>query len=199
MRLVEEAAAYPGDSEVEAKFALVLLYSREKEFSQAQRVLSELKQRYPRNRLVWLESASTWLRDERARMAERDLRLGFAKLLEDDRTRMFGEDEMWLLKRGTARVEFAKLTDARSDLEAARTGGTTEWVQGRASVELGKIADIEGDRSLARSEYDRGRRLCDRAHDRRCVSLAKNLKKHGYSGSRYGDSTPVPAAEKQGP
>ena len=109
MRLVEEAAAYPGDSEVEAKFALVLLYSREKEFSQAQRVLSELKQRYPRNRLVWLESASTWLRDERARMAERDLRLGFAKLLEDDRTRMFGEDEMWAAQArdGPGRVRLA--------------------------------------------------------------------------------------------
>ena len=73
MRLVEEAAAYPGDSEAEAKFALVLLYNREKEFDRAQRVLTELKQRYPRNRLVWLESASTWLRDERAAMAERDL------------------------------------------------------------------------------------------------------------------------------
>ena len=30
MRFVEEAAAYPGDSEAEAKFALVLLYNREK-------------------------------------------------------------------------------------------------------------------------------------------------------------------------
>jgi hypothetical protein len=30
MRLVEEAKAYPGDSEAEAKFALVLLYNREK-------------------------------------------------------------------------------------------------------------------------------------------------------------------------
>ena len=183
MRLVEEAAAYPGDSEAEAKFALVLLYNREKEFGHAQRVLRDLKRRYPRNRLVWLESASTWLRDERAQMAERDLRFGFAKLMEDDRTRMVGEDEMWLLKRGTVRVELEQLDDARSDLEAARTETAAGWVQGRASVELGKIADLEGDRSLARSEYDRGRKLCDRANDRRCVSLAKFLKKYGYSAN----------------
>ena len=181
MRLVEEAAAYPGDCEAEAKFALVLLYNLEKEFDRAQRVLTELKQRYPRNWLVWLESASTWLRDERARMAEHDLTLGFAKLASDDRPRMFGEDKVWLLKRGTARVDLSKLDDARADLEAARTGPTTEWVQGRATLELGKLADLKGDRSLARSEYDRDRKLCDRANDRRCVSLAKSLKKYGYS------------------
>ena len=131
--------------------------------------------------LVWLESASTWLRDERARMAERDLTLGLAKLASDDRPRMFGEDKVWLLKRGTARIDLSKLDDARADLEAARTGPTTEWVQGHATLELGKLADLEGDRSLARSEYDRGRKLCDRANDRRCVSLAKSLKKYGYS------------------
>ncbi len=87
---------------------------------------------------------------------------------------------MWLLKRGTARVDLSKLDDARADLEAARTGPTTGWVQGRASLELGKIADLEGDRPLARSEYDRGRKLCDRANDR---SLAKSLKKYGYSAN----------------
>ena len=183
MRLVEEAAAYPGDSEAEAKFALVLLYNREKEFDRAQRVLTELKRRYPRNRLVWLEAASTWLRDERAGMAERDLALGFAKLVNDDRPRMFGENEVWLLKRGTARLDLSKLDAARADLEAARTGPATGWVQGRATVELGKIADLEGDRVRARSEYDRGRKLCERAHDRRCVSLAKSLKKYGYSAN----------------
>ena len=183
LRLIEEAAAYPGDSESEAKFALVLLYNREKEFDRAQRVLTELKQRYPRNRLVWLESASTWLRDERARMAEHDLNLGFSKLVNDDRPRMFGENEVWLLKRGTARVDLAKLNDARADLEAALIGPTTGWVQGRAALELGKIADLEGDRALARSEYDKGRKLCDRANDRRCVSLAKTLKKYGYSAN----------------
>ena len=71
----------------------------------------------------------TSLGDGRAMMAERDLQLGFAKLLDDDRTRMFGEDEVWLLKRGTARVELERLDDARLDLEAAQTDTMTGWVQ----------------------------------------------------------------------
>ena len=180
LRLVEEAAAYPGDTQAEAKFALVLFYNREKEFDKAQRVLSELKAEYPRNRLVWLESASTWLRDEDARMAQQDLAAGFAKLAADERPRMFGEDGVWLLKRGATHVELRRIDNARADLEAARSETAIGWVQGRASVELGKIADLEGDRERARREYDRGRKLCDRANDRRCVSVAKTLKKQGY-------------------
>lgn len=180
VRMVEEAAAYPGDTQAEAKFALVLLYNREKEFDKAQGILSELKVDYPRNRLVWLESASTWLRDEDARMAQRELAAGFAKLAADERPRMFGEDGVWFLKRGATNVELRRIDSARTDLEAARSGSTVGWVQGRASVELGKIADLEGDRERARREYDRGRKLCDRVNDRRCVSVAKALKKQGY-------------------
>ena len=180
LRLIEEAAAYPGETEAEAKFALVLLYNREKRFDRAQRVLYELKRRYPRNRLVWLESASTWLRDDRARMAERDLALGFSKLASDDRTRMLGEDEIWRLKRGTARVSLRRLDEAWPDLEAARAGSDKAWVQGRAHVEFGKIADLQGDRELARQEYDRGRKLCREANDRGCARVAETLKEHGY-------------------
>ena len=181
IRLVEEAAAYPGDTQAEAKFALVLLYNREKEFGRALAVLSDLKHRYPRNRLVWLESASTWLRDERVQLAERELAHVFSKLSDDRRTRMLDEESMWLLKRGTVHVELGRLSDARSDLEAARTKLSPGWVRGRASVELGKVADLEGDRGRAGDEYDRGRKLCDRTNDKRCASPAKSLMKHGYS------------------
>ena len=100
LQLIEEAAAYPGETQAEARIALVVLYNREREFGAAQRVLNDLRRRYPRNRLFWLESASTWLRDERAPMAERALREGFSMLSRDDRERMFGEDEIWHLKTG---------------------------------------------------------------------------------------------------
>ena len=98
LRLIEEAAEYPGETQTEAKVALVLLYNREHDFDEAQHVLNDLKLRYPRNRLWWLESASTWLRDERAWMAERALLEGFSKLATDDRTRMPGEEAVWKLK-----------------------------------------------------------------------------------------------------
>ena len=180
VELIEAAAAYPGETEAEAKFALVLLYNREKQYDKAQRVLYDLKRRYPRNRLVWLEAGSTWLRDDQAHMAERDLALGFNKLQTDERTRMQGEDEMWMLKRGTARVSLRRLDEARQDLAVVRVNSDNAWVQGRAHVELGKIADLEGQRDLARQEYDRGRKLCKKANDRRCARTAETLKKRGY-------------------
>ena len=180
VQLIEAAAAYPGETEAEAKFALVLLYNREKQFNKAQRVLYDLKRRYPRNRLVWLEAGSTWLRDDRAHMADRDLALGFRKLQTDKRSRMQGEDEIWMLKRGAARVSLRRLDEARRDLAAAQTSSGKAWVQGRAHVELGKIADLEGKRDLARQEYDRGRKLCKSANDRRCARIAETLKKLGY-------------------
>jgi hypothetical protein len=113
-------------------------------------------------------------------MAHQDLTTGFAKLVTDQRSRMFGEDGVWRLKRGATDVELRRIDSARADLEAARSETAIVWVQGQASVELGKIADLEGDRERARREYDRGRKLCDRANDRRCVAVAKTLKKQGY-------------------
>ena len=180
LQLIEAAAVYPGETEAEAKFALVLLYNRERQFDKAQRVLYDLKRRYPRNRLVWLEAGSTWLRDDRAHMADRDLALGFKKLATDERIRMLGEDEMWMLKRGAARVALGRLDEARADLDMARAGTDKAWVQGRAYVELGKIADLEGNRKLAREQYDYGRRLCKKANDRGCARLAETLKERGY-------------------
>ena len=177
----DEAAAYPSMSQTEAKFALVLLYNREKKFDAVQRVLNDLKRRYPRNRLVWLESASTYLRDEQVAMAERTLQEGFAKLERDERGRMFGEEAVWRLKRGTARVALGPPDAALPDLTAARDAEASLWVTGHAHLELGKVADLEGKPSRARDEYERGRKLCSEAKHRRCVEAAEALKKNGYS------------------
>lgn len=180
LRLIEEAAAYPGETEAEAQFALVLLYNRERQYRDAQRVLARLKRQFPRNRLIWLESASTWLRDERAQLADRDLRLGLAKLSRDDRPRMLAEDQMWLLKRGSAGVALGRVHEARADLEDVLAEPAHAWVHGRAHVELGKLADLEDDRRQASEQYDRGRKLCRDANDRRCERAAEAYKKHGY-------------------
>ena len=181
LRLIEEAAEYPGETQTEAKVALVLLYNREHDFDEAQHVLNDLKLRYPRNRLWWLESASTWLRDERAWMAERALLEGFSKLATDDRTRMPGEEAVWKLKRGGARVALGLTNEALPDLIAARDTEADAWVTGHAHLELGKVADLDGDRSKARQEYDEARKLCGRAKDRMCERHAKTLKDDGFS------------------
>jgi len=97
---IEEAAAYGGDNQTEARFALILLFNREKRYDEALQQLATLRERYPRNRLVWLESGSTSLRAGRAAEAERFLTEGFARFAGDTRPRMFGEDALWRYKRG---------------------------------------------------------------------------------------------------
>ena len=180
LRLIEEAAAYPGETRSEAQFALVLLYNREREYGGAQRVLGDLRRRFPRNRLLWLESAATWLRDERAVPAERAIDAGFAALARDERTRMEGEQAVWHLTRGAARVARGRTAEAVPDLVAADAGPAAAWARGQAHIELGKIADLEGDRREARAAYDRGRRFCRQARHRRCADAAERLKRHGY-------------------
>ena len=180
LRLIEEAAAYPGETRTEAQFALVLLYNRECEYGDAQRALSDLKRRFPRNRLLWLESAATWLRDEQAAPAERVIEDGFALLAQDDRTRMEGEQAVWHLVRGAARVARGRVAEALPDLAAAEAGPAAAWVRGQAHIELGKIADLDGDRRRARAAYDQGRRHCRQARHRRCADAAERLKRHGY-------------------
>ncbi len=182
MAMVTAAASHPGNSQAEAQFALVLLLNREREYAQARKILKLLMKDYPKNRLVWLELASTWLRDNRPAMAELTLTHGFRRLQGDDRVRMFGEGPLWHLKRGTARASLGLYAGAQNDLMRAAKGPGAVWVSGRAHLELGKIADLAGDRTLARSYYSRGRNLCDDANDRRCKRESNRLRNTPFRG-----------------
>src|SRR4051812_2657371 len=62
LRMVESAAAYGGDNQADARVALLLLYNRERRYNDALAQLETLRERYPRNRLFWLETGSTLLR-----------------------------------------------------------------------------------------------------------------------------------------
>ena len=79
IKQIEEAAAYGGENQTEARFALILLYNRDKRYDDALKQLATLRERYPRNRLVWLETGSTALRAGRAADAERFLTDGIAR------------------------------------------------------------------------------------------------------------------------
>ena len=103
LQLVEDAAAYPGDNQEDARFALVLLYNREKRYDDALTQLATLRERYPRNRLVWLETRSTSLRAGKAGRRRTVPGRGHAPFASDTRPRMFGEDALWYYKRGAAR------------------------------------------------------------------------------------------------
>jgi tetratricopeptide (TPR) repeat protein len=103
LRLVEEAAEYPGETQRSALFTLVLLYNREGRYDAALQLIKELQQQYPRNRLLWLEEGDTLLRAGRPAEAAAALENGLARLARDTRPRAPGEESRWRLSLESAR------------------------------------------------------------------------------------------------
>jgi len=177
LHLVEEAANYPGESQADARFALVLIYNREKQYDDALKQLVVLRDRYPRNRLVWLELGSTNLRAGRAAEAERLLNEGIARFASDARARMFGEEALWYFKRGAARTALGHDRAAREDLEHALSVDGRRWVHGRAHLELGKLPLKAGNRAAARTEFQAAISLCESDNDSAFDDEARSLMK----------------------
>jgi len=165
LKMIEEAAAYPSLSQTDAKFALLLLYNREKNFDAAMRVVLDLQRQYPRNRQLWYEAGTTLIRAGRFQDAENMLNEGIRKRDADKRERMFGEDALWHFKRGVARARLGRLDDARQDFQIPLTHEARDWVRGRAHAELGQIALKTGDREQARQQYRLAIQLAIRGND----------------------------------
>jgi tetratricopeptide (TPR) repeat protein len=162
---IEAAARYPGENQTDAAFALVLIYNREHRYDDALRVLSTLEEQYPDNRLLWLEAGSTALRARRFQDAAQLLDHGFAKLLSNSSLIAFGEQALWHYKRGASFVGAKRKQEATVELRASLDGAARDWVRGRAHAELGKLADLAGDRVSARAEYQTAVQLARRADD----------------------------------
>jgi tetratricopeptide (TPR) repeat protein len=175
IRMIEEAAAYGGDNATDARFALVLIYNRERRFEAALGELRVLREQYPRNRLVWLESGSTSLRAARPGDAERFVNDGLAAFAGDVRPRMFGEDAIWYYKRGAARAALGRAAEAEQDLKHAMSLEGRQWVQGRARLEIGKLAARAGRRDVARSEFEAAAALCAADNDPVFAAEARRL------------------------
>jgi tetratricopeptide (TPR) repeat protein len=172
--LVERAARGTGEARTDAMFALVLLYNRERRFDAAGSVLRQLRELYPRNRLVVLEQGSTALRGGRAREAETILTEGLAQLAGERRPRIPGEEHLWRYKRGAARVALQR-SDAIDDLRIATSSGAQAWVAGRARVEMARLALQRGDKGSAAAEARHAERLCRQGNDPICVEDAHRL------------------------
>jgi predicted Zn-dependent protease len=177
IKQIEEAAAYGGDNATEARFALILLYNREKRYDDALKVLATLRERYPRNRRAWLESGSTALRAGRAADAERFLNDGMARYADDKRPRMFGEDALWRYKRGTARAALGRRADAETDLRGSLSLEGRKWVQARARLELGKLALTAGNKAAASIELRAAIPLAESDNDPATADEARRLLK----------------------
>jgi tetratricopeptide (TPR) repeat protein len=175
LKMIEDAAAFGGDNQEDARFALILLYNREKRYDDALKTLGALRERYPRNRLVWLETGATYLRAGRAADAERALNEGIARLATDTRQRMFGEDAIWYYKRGAARAALGRSADAGADLRKALQSEGRKWVYGRTHLELGKLAMKAGKTAAAREELSTAITLCDGDNDSGTADEARRL------------------------
>jgi tetratricopeptide (TPR) repeat protein len=175
IRMVEEAATFGGENQDDARFALVLLYNRERRYDQALQQLGVLRARYPRNRLLWLETASTSLRANRPADAERVLNDGVSRLTTDTRTRMFGEEALWRYKRGAALVALRRPVDAERDLRQSLSLEGRDWVHARAHLELGKLLMQRGNRTEANQHLQRAVSRADADRDRGTADEARRL------------------------
>jgi tetratricopeptide (TPR) repeat protein len=175
LQLIEGAASYAGDSQADARFALVLLYNRERRYDAALAHLAVLRDRYPGNRLVWLETGSTYLRAERPADAERVLAEGVAHWASDPRTRMFGEQALWQYKLGAARALLGRDAEAEQSLKQAVSLEGRSWVHGRSQIELGKIAAKAGRAAEARQHFAAAIPLCASDNDQVWADEARRL------------------------
>jgi len=175
IQMLEETVAYEGESRVDAMFALILVYNRERRYDDALRVLGELRRRYPRNRLVVLEMGSTALRAGRAAQAEALITDGIGMMARETRPLFPGEEALWRYKRGAARAALHRTDAATDDLEAALGDGAQEWVKGRATAELARMTLRSGARDEGRALAERAVELCTRGSDPACVEDARRL------------------------
>ena len=186
LRMVEDAARYPSDVQTNAMFILVLFYNREERFDDALKTIAELQRRYPRNRLLWLEAGSTALRAGRPAEAREAIEEGLARLASDTRPRAPGEEARWRYAHGASLVALGDITQAKTELQVALDAASRDWVRGRIQKELGKVADLEGDRTRAVAAYREAERLCRSEDDDACTKDLKTLIRRGYrtGGSR---------------
>ena len=180
LHMIEEAARYPGDAQVDAKFALMLLYNREARYQEALAVIRELMARFPRNRVLRLEAGATAIRARQYSEADRLLTAGIDGLPSDPRPRAFGEEAMWFYKRGLARLALRRLEPARRDLSRAAGFPMRDWVKARLQLELGKLADLEARRADATAAYTAAIRLAEVGNDPETADEARRWLKAPY-------------------
>ena len=182
LKLVEDAAHYPSDSQPNALFTLLVIYNRESRWDDALAVVADLQRRFPRNRLLWLEAGSTALRAGRPAVARTAFETGLSMLAGDRRPRAVGEESRWRYAYGATLVALRDVVPAERELRAALPLAVRDWVRGRIHRELGKLADLAGERSRARDEYRLASRLCRQGHDDGCGDEADALIKRAYRG-----------------
>ncbi len=182
LQFVEEASRYTSNPQTEtnALFALVLLYTREGRHVDALNIIRQLQRRYPRNRLLHLEAGGAAFRAGRSAEALEHVDRGLAQLATDSRPRAFGEEARWRYLRGAALVQLRRTEEAARELQIVLELEGTRWIHGRARLELGKIADLSGERPRARSLYQQAVQDCREDKDAPCLDAARRFLAERY-------------------
>ena len=181
---LEACGAYPSDVQTQARLALVLIYTRERQYDAALRILKDLRDQYRLNRLFWLEIGATYLRAGRVSEAIATLDAGILMFERDGRPKAYGEGGLWYYKRGSAHVAAGQAAQARADLEHSLKLEARDWVRGRVHIELGKLLDLGGRRADARSAYLKGEGLCRLDNDPLGVAEADRWLETAYAGTK---------------
>lgn len=190
--LLEACTTVPNETGIEARFALIITYSRDGRHDDALRELRVLRERYPRNRLLWLETGATLLRAGKPGEALVWLDDGLAALASDDRPRSFGEDAWWHYKRGLALVRLGRVADARQAAAAATSAKAYTWVRGRILTLTGQIDDLSGRRDAALRAYRQARDIGRSTRDALGVQEAQRWIDNPFMGT-----SPGPARQYQ--
>jgi tetratricopeptide (TPR) repeat protein len=132
LRLVEEAAAYPSAAQTNARLTLALMYNREGRHDEALTIIRELQQRYPRNRLLWLEAGATALRAGRPAEALQAIDEGLVRFVRDDRPKAFAEEAQWRFHRGAALLALGDVGAAHRELQGVILADAPRWLVDRA-------------------------------------------------------------------
>ena len=183
IRMLQESAAYPSDVQADARILLVLVCNKERRYDEALRLLEGLRRDFPRNRLLWLESGAADMRAGRPARALVSLDAGIAMFERDSRKKAFGESAMWHGKRGAAHAALGDRPKAEADLRTALASEGRAWVHGRCHLELGKLADLSGNRTAATAEYRMAVALCGKDRDPIGRSEAERLLLRPYTGT----------------
>jgi tetratricopeptide (TPR) repeat protein len=155
IRNLEIAAAKGKYSSTDAKMILSVIYSREKRYDDALRMMSQLHSAYPRNFLFEMAAASTYGKMRRYDEARRTYQLVLSKIQSKkdgyERIRvgkvyfLLGTDDIHAEQFDKAVEDFSRVTagkDALPDEKAA------------AYMWMGKIFDSKKDRTRALQQYD---------------------------------------------
>jgi tetratricopeptide (TPR) repeat protein len=167
-----------------ALFTLIVLYNREQRYDDAGRVIAGLQGRYPRNRLLWLERATTALRAGRSGDARAAHEEGLAALAKDPRPRAFGEEARWRWAYGAALVLSGQIESADRELRQVLVLEGPAWLRGRAHKELGKVEDLRGHRAAAVEHYREAVRIGKAEHDPGSADEAASLLRDAYIAAR---------------